>query len=134
MPERPGTDAPRGAAEGGAAATAASAAAMHGICLSFIAAPIMCAKQCYTVLGELSHGVPRTKSVVHPSPNAVRGWAPVRESRLRPLLVSWTAPSPRRSNMTATIGWEDGHGTDGNDWLGYREVRLSNARDWKERL
>jgi hypothetical protein len=36
--------------------------------------------------------------------------------------------------MTATIGWEDGHGTDGDDWLGYREVSLSSARDWKARL
>jgi hypothetical protein len=36
--------------------------------------------------------------------------------------------------MTATIGWEDGHGTDGDDWLGHREVSLSSARDWKERL
>src|SRR3981081_2183669 len=38
MPEKSGTDAPRGAADAGAAATAASAAAMHGIRLSFIAA------------------------------------------------------------------------------------------------
>src|SRR6266853_5447809 len=39
MPEKSGTGAPRGAADAGAAATAASAAAMRGICLSFIAAP-----------------------------------------------------------------------------------------------
>jgi len=39
MPEKSGTDAPLGAADAGAAATAASATAMHGICLSFIAAP-----------------------------------------------------------------------------------------------
>src|SRR5882762_1851267 len=39
MPEKSGTDAPRGAADAGAAATAVSAAAMRGICLSFIAAP-----------------------------------------------------------------------------------------------
>src|SRR5580692_4897427 len=39
MPEKSGTDAPRRADDAGAAATAASAAAMHGICLSFIAAP-----------------------------------------------------------------------------------------------
>src|SRR5580765_6193031 len=39
MPEKSGTEAPFEAANAGAAATAASAAAMHGICLSFIAAP-----------------------------------------------------------------------------------------------
>src|SRR6476620_1960402 len=88
MPEKSGTDAPRGAADAGAAATAASAAAMHGICLSFIAAPIMCAKQCYTVLGELSHGCSTDK--VGSPPKSKRGTrlAPVRESRLRPLLAN----------------------------------------------
>jgi hypothetical protein len=41
---------------------------------------------------------------------------------------------PRRSILTATIGWEHERGTDGDDWLGYCEGGLSAARGWKEWL